>query len=65
MTLTYRSRRLGQMLLGCGVLLLAPLAARADSLTASLPPELAVLSEGAATQVHPSAYDAFTRPAKP
>ena len=65
MTIPHRPRQLGQLLLGCGPLLLAPLAARADSLTASLPPELATLYEGATQKIQPSAYDSFAPPAKP
>jgi ribose transport system substrate-binding protein len=56
--------RIGQMLLACGALLAGAAGAKAESLTQSLPPELAALYEGTVQQVQPSAYDQFTPPAK-
>ena len=65
MTRNNRPGRRRARLLACAALLLAPLAAAADGLTVSLPPQLAMLYEGATTTMHPSAYDSFAPPAKP
>lgn len=52
-------------LLGLATLLVAPSLALAADLTASLPPGLAVLYQGTASKIQPSAYDGFAPPAKP